>query len=150
MTGRRWHCQGCILDVGDWKMFTALAEDSNPGCSCRSLVIIWLNQEQGIMLESNQSSCLLPIFSSPVWVNLCPLWPQSCSWLTVVEPDVAFCCCCTPSVSTFDRLCILRCFPVDHGCRVLELLHTSCQTSDTISSVSVLPMFSKQSFVNHI
>ena len=40
-----------------------------------------------------------------------------CSWLTEVESNVALCC-CSPSTSTFDMLCILRFFSAHHSCTV--------------------------------
>lgn len=42
---------------------------------------------------------------------------DSCSWLTGVEPDVVFCCCC-PSASGFEALFYLRRFSARHGCKV--------------------------------
>ncbi len=50
------------------------------------------------------SNLLLSNFGDPVWIVAF----ISCSWLTEAAPGVVFCC-CSPSASGFDVLCVQRC-----------------------------------------
>ncbi len=50
------------------------------------------------------SNLLLSNFGEPVWIVV----SVSCSYLTGTAPGVVFCC-CSPSASGFDVLCVQRC-----------------------------------------
>lgn len=65
-------------------------------------------KRDGWRLENDQRD-VYPTFNCPQTVA-----PDSCSWPTEVEPDVVFHR-CSPSISSFGVLCILRCFSAHRG-----------------------------------
>ncbi len=65
------------------------------------------------------SNLLLSNFGEPVWI----VASVSCSYLTGAAPGVVFCC-CSPSASGFDVLCVQRWYSAYLGCNewLFELL----------------------------
>ncbi len=83
---------------------------------------------------------LLSNFGEPVWI----VASVSCSYLTGVAPGVVFCC-CSPSASGFDVLCIQRWYSTYLGCNewLFELLLLS-----SLTSLSILLWHQKCIFVH--
>ncbi len=80
---------------------------------------IWMSQQKSRLIRPGNvfSNLILSNSVDPVWI----VSSVSCSYLTGAAPGVVFCC-CNPSASGFDVLCVQRC-----------ILQTLVVTSDYLS-----------------
>ena len=103
----------CWHKAGRVRGFMLLAQNSDP-------TVCMPQQKFAIHQTRLHFSSFVQFFWACAHCNL------SCFWLTKVEPGVVFCC-CSPSASWFEILCILIGFSAHHNCRVVTWPWPFCQ-----------------------
>lgn len=85
--------------------------DSGCWCQIQTLPSVCLSR-----IKIHQSRLCISSFPLSSSDELVPTATSAfCFWLTVMEPDMIFCC-CSSSVSRFNMLCIPICFSAHHSC----------------------------------